>query len=125
MSWLNVFLAICASGVALLTYEVKSDVNGYLKEIDRLEVAILEEQERIEVQEAEWAFLNTPSRIDQLAKKYLKLQTPASAQVARFDLLPMQIDPQNYYGKGKPTLLRRSGAVPLPVFRVQLSGAQK
>jgi hypothetical protein len=85
--WLGVILA---TGVAVFT--VKSNVATLEEELVAVRRGIAEDRAAIHVLNAEWSFLNQPSRLAELAGRYLtKLQPIATVQYAapgRLDLLP-------------------------------------
>ncbi|MGB0382768.1 MAG: hypothetical protein EBT20_05245 [Alphaproteobacteria bacterium] len=114
MNFLNLFLAVLASMAALLTYQIKNKVSGLNRDIARIERLLVVEQERIEVQKAEWAYLTAPARLEKLAREHLDLDTPATAQLARVSMVPMR--PKR---SSKGTLLRFRDRVPFPVSRAR------
>ena len=82
-SWLILF-ALLASGLYLVKYEVQG-----LK--DRNDALLAElEAERLahDLLQAEWAYLNRPSRLQELADKHLKLVPMQPGQMAHWSDIP-------------------------------------
>ena len=62
-------------------------VSGCLAQKDR---DIVREQDQIHVLRAEWAYLDRPERIEDLANKYLSLAAPKANQLGSIAQLPMR-----------------------------------
>ena len=75
------FLSI-AAGVWL--FVVKHQVQALEGELQRLERAVVEEQEAIHVLTAEWSYLNRPARLDELGRRLMGLSPMTSAQQSDF-----------------------------------------
>ncbi len=74
-----VMLLACLSGGALLyTSQNVQTANDVLAAIQS---NITKEQERIAVLEAEWEFLNSPQRLEKLAKEYYGVEKPSTSQM--------------------------------------------
>lgn len=77
---LTVFAVAALSGGLLLYMSQK--VQQAEQELARLEASYHHEQETIRVLNAEWAYLNSPARLEALARDYLNLQMPAAGQMS-------------------------------------------
>jgi hypothetical protein len=81
------WLALVAlAGVGL--FELKYRVQGQEQELARLVRQIQSDRDQIQVLRAEWAHLNDPHRLAELARRYLDLAPVAGVQIVRFDTLP-------------------------------------
>lgn len=69
-------------------FHVKYQVMALEEELTRLNAATLREQNQIHVLEAEWSYLNRPSRLEELADRYLELQPIAPNQLSTVAALP-------------------------------------
>jgi cell division protein FtsL len=85
--WLGVILM---TGIAV--FSVKSAVAGLEEELLRVRKEVAHDQEAIHVLNAEWSYLNQPTRLAELAKRHLPLLQPiATVQYAdqgRLEQLP-------------------------------------
>ncbi len=85
---LTVFLAlVLAVGVFRITYQV----DELEKELQSLNQEILQEQETIHILKAEWSYLNDPTRLEDLAKRYLNLEEMQGGQVINMDMFDKKI----------------------------------
>jgi cell division protein FtsL len=75
----SVFLAMCVSGGVLM--HVSQSVRRAERDLARLDLSIEREKEALRVLDAEWSMLNSPERIEALAKRYLDLDLPDAAQL--------------------------------------------
>ncbi len=69
-------------------FHVKYQVQDLEEELARLNAAILKEQQQIHVLRAEWSYLNTPSRLEELAARHLDLGPVETAQIGSVSSLP-------------------------------------
>ena len=74
-------LLVAASGYAM--FQVKYEVAQLEDELGRVNRQIGNGREAIRVLNAEWSYLNQPSRLDQLAKRYLNLGPIQTSQIGR------------------------------------------
>ncbi len=81
--WLTLVLPV---GFGL--FHVKYQVQALEEELARLNAAILKEQQQIHVLRAEWSYLNTPSRLEELAARHLDLRPVETAQIGSVSSLP-------------------------------------
>lgn len=89
----NITLWLAAATLAALgVFHVKFEVQDLSKDLSRIDQDILAHQEAIHVLEAEWSYLTRPSRIERLAREYLKMEPMPPEQIASFDDLPWRGD---------------------------------
>ncbi len=74
-------------------FHVKYKVQALEEELFRLNAAILKEQQQIHVLEAEWSYLNQPSRLEELAARYLDLAPAGATQIGTISDLPLRAAP--------------------------------
>jgi cell division protein FtsL len=75
------------------TFELKYRVQAQEQELTRLDRQIQHDRDDIQVLRAEWAHLNDPSRLSDLARRHLDLAPVAGLQIVRFDVLPQRPAP--------------------------------
>jgi hypothetical protein len=73
-------------GLYRLTYEVQT-LEGELVRVNR---QIASEHEAIGVLQAEWSYLNEPSRLEALTKKHLSLSATQDSRIRSYAELPMR-----------------------------------
>ena len=76
---LSVFLMAALSGGALL--HVSQNVQQAEDKLSRYERSYDSEREAIRVLNAEWAYLNSPARLEALSRDYLDMEAPESGQM--------------------------------------------
>ncbi len=69
-------------------FHVKYEVQALEEELAGLNAAILKEQQQIHVLRAEWSYLNTPARLEELAARHLDLRPVETAQIGSLSSLP-------------------------------------
>lgn len=69
-------------------YQLKYEVQAKEERLARLNRQIQQEQEAIHVLNAEWAFLNRPDRLADLANRHLELSQVAPAQFGKVAAIP-------------------------------------
>lgn len=79
-----------AVGTAATLYQVKYEVRQLEQEARELHRGVTRERQSIQVLDAEWAFMNQPSRIQDLAERYLDLKPVKPTQITSIDRLPMR-----------------------------------
>jgi hypothetical protein len=75
--WVRYFFVLSLafiSGAALMV--VSHRVQSTERAISKLDHAMMQERESIRILEAEWAFLNSPARLEALAASHLQLSAP-------------------------------------------------
>ncbi len=82
-------LVICALIVAAATvYKIKFDSTVQAARVAELRTELRRERDAIAVLRAEWARLDTPARIEGLARRHLNLKPLNPRQIADFSHLP-------------------------------------
>ena len=93
--WLIVMSAI-GWGVYQLKYQVQA-LEGQLTRINR---EIVAEQDSIHVLKAEWSYLNDPTRLADLARRYTDLAPVTPTQIAGFDVLQARLPDTAPFNRG-------------------------
>jgi cell division protein FtsL len=84
-------LIICGLVLASASvYKIKFDSTLQAARVARLHNELRHERDAIAVLRAQWAKLDTPARIQELADRFLKLQPVKPTQFDSFDSLPMR-----------------------------------
>ncbi|MFZ2872448.1 cell division protein FtsL, partial [Zavarzinia sp.] len=92
-----------AVGTAATLYQVKYEVRLLEQEARELHRGVTRERQSIQVLDAEWAFMNQPSRIQDLAERYLDLKPVKPSQITSIDRLPMRpVEPAPAPGSATP-----------------------
>ena len=81
-------LLVTIAGFGL--FELKYRVQAQEQELARLDRQIQNDRDEIQVLRAEWAHLNDPHRLADLARRYLDLAPVAGIQIVRFEALPVR-----------------------------------
>jgi cell division protein FtsL len=85
--WLGVILM-----TGVVVFSVKSQVAGLEEELLRVRKEVVHDQQAIHVLNAEWSYLNQPTRLAELAKRHLSLLQPSAtvqyATPGRLEQLP-------------------------------------
>jgi hypothetical protein len=86
---LGAVLWICLVSLAGFgTFELKYRVQGQEQQLVRLDHQIARDRDSIQLLRAEWAHLNDPKRLVELAQRHLDLAPVAGVQIVRFEALP-------------------------------------
>lgn len=83
-----VFWLAALAVAAIFLYELKHRVQDLEEQLAEVHGEILRDQEAIQVLKAEWSYLNQPSRIAELADRYLDLKPIEASQIASFQEVP-------------------------------------
>ncbi|MGE5366299.1 MAG: hypothetical protein ACM3PO_03360 [Betaproteobacteria bacterium] len=85
-------LNLCVIGIMILAaayvYRIKFDATVQAERLARLRGELRHERDKIAALRAEWEQLDSPARIETLAKRYLPLRPIAPAQFDALDRLP-------------------------------------
>ena len=85
-------LNLCVIGILILAaayvYRIKFDATVQAERLARLRGELRHERDKIAALRAEWEQLDSPARIETLAKRYLPLRPIAPAQFDALDRLP-------------------------------------
>jgi hypothetical protein len=73
------------AGLIIGVYNLKAQVEDQEKELARIQRAIEDEREAIQVLRAEWSYLSQPVRLRRLAAAQLDLHPVAQRQMASFE----------------------------------------
>ena len=82
----NFMMGVLAVAVGFALFEVKYKVEDIEKNLAANVKQISSEHENIHMLEAEWAYLNEPKRLQQLAHKYLDIIPVKAQQVSTMDV---------------------------------------
>jgi len=82
----TVLLVVVVTGL----YVLKNRVQDLEDRLVRLNREIIAEQESMHILKAEWAYLNQPARLDDLARRHLGMVPENAKQVIDLADLPMQ-----------------------------------
>jgi len=77
----TVLFLLLAGGISMVLFSVKYQVHDLEDEHKRLSRELDDERRALHVLRAEWATLNDPRRIQELARQHLDMQPVAPAQV--------------------------------------------
>src|SRR5258708_731412 len=69
-------------------YQIKYEVQAQEEQLARINKAVVENQEAIQVLSAEWSFLNRPDRLAEMARRYLEMSPVVPAQFTEIAKLP-------------------------------------
>ncbi len=94
MRLLNIFVIVALIFAASLVYKIKFDSTLQAERVGKLRGELRRERDAVARLRAEWAKLDTPSRIQGLAERHLKLQPMQAHQFSTFDNLPERPPPQ-------------------------------
>ena len=87
--------ALCVMLVGYALFQVKYEVMAQEDELARLNRQIAESREAVRVLNAEWSFLTQPTRLAELARRYLTLVPIGTAQLGSIAAIPLRnADPQ-------------------------------
>jgi cell division protein FtsL len=91
MRLLNILVIAVLILAASVVYKIKFDSTLQVEKVDKLRGELRVERNAIAALRAEWAKLDTPSRIQALAERFLpNLQPVKPTQFGNFDNLPMR-----------------------------------
>jgi hypothetical protein len=79
------------AGLVIGLYNLKAQVEDQEKELARIQRAIEDEREAIQVLRAEWSYLNHPERLRRLAAANLDLQPAVQRQMASMARLAQRL----------------------------------
>jgi hypothetical protein len=83
-----ILFLVLAAAIGFGLFKLTFEVQGLESDLRRLNHAILAEEEAIHVLEAEWSYLNEPTRLDALAKRHLALRTVSDTRMRSLADLP-------------------------------------
>ena len=86
--FVSIIAMVCLGVAAVGVYFVKYIVEDVQREVAKLETQVASEDESLHLLNAEWAYLNRPERLHELADKHLMLQPLDSRQIQDVGVLP-------------------------------------
>ena len=89
-------MAVILSSFSL--YRVKQEARAEAYKVAEVRRDIAREEEAIDILKAEWSYLNQPSRIQDLAGRYLELKPTDVHQIVTLQDLPQRPREENPYG---------------------------
>jgi cell division protein FtsL len=81
-------IAVCLSCYGMM--KIKDEVYRLRVQLQTIERDTARSRDRIRTLNAEWSFLTQPTRLGDLAKRYLKLSPVTNAQLGRVETLPQR-----------------------------------
>lgn len=84
----SIIAMMCFGIAAVGLYFVKHVVEDVQRDVASLEAQVASEDESLHLLKAEWAYLNRPERLHELADKHLTLQPMDSRQIQDVGVLP-------------------------------------
>ena len=100
---LTLLSMVTAAGAGLYLYQVKHSVAQLDRELRGINRQTEQARERTQVLRAEWALLNEPDRLRQVAQRHLPLETMTPAQFVRPAELERRLPPPRHFA-GVPSL---------------------
>ena len=88
MRFLNILVIAALILAASFVYKIKFDSTLQAERVAKLRTELRREHDAVARLRSQWARLDTPSRIQALAERHLKLQPMQSTQIVTFDNLP-------------------------------------
>ena len=88
MRLLNIFVIGALILAASFVYKIKFDSTLQAARVAKLRNELRQERDAVAALRAEWAKLDTPARIEELATRFLQLQPVNAHQFDNFDGLP-------------------------------------
>jgi cell division protein FtsL len=124
MRLINILVIAALIVAASVVYKIKFDSTLQAEKADKLRGELRHERNAIATLRAEWATLDTPSRIQALAERFLpNLQPVKATQFSNFDDLPAKppaLPPPDNNSAGAmlaPTEPNFTGSLPAPAPR--------
>jgi cell division protein FtsL len=108
MTRLTIILsAVLALVLSITVFRITYQVDALEKELNALNQDILSEQETIHILNAEWSYLNDPTRLYDLAKRYLNLEEMRGEQLIKMEMLNDQLGEPAPKSDAQPVNLER------------------
>ena len=90
MRILNLLVIAALVVAASYVYKIKFDSTLQAERVEKLRHELRRERDTVAVLRAEWARLQSPTRIQGLAERHLTLKSAVSNQFDKFDNLPLR-----------------------------------
>lgn len=84
----GILSTVLAIAMSIAVFQITYMVDDLEDELRQLNSSILEEQKNMQVLQGEWAHLNDPDRLRDLAQRFLQLEPISGEQVVKIDDLP-------------------------------------
>jgi cell division protein FtsL len=94
---LNIVLVLAVIGLSIGLYHIKYRAEAAETRAHKIEREIAQEQESIRVLRAEWSYLNQPERLQELARRYTKLEPLQASQIGTFADVPLPHKADDFY----------------------------
>ncbi len=95
---------VCVAVLAIGLYLVKYSVQDVQRNVVTLKSDLATEKESLHLLNAEWAYLNRPDRLRQLADRHLDLVPLDSRQIESVNVLPAAVYSQPQQSKQNPNI---------------------
>jgi hypothetical protein len=82
---------VCFAALSMGLYLVKYTVQDVQRNVTQAKISLAVEKESLHLLKAEWAYLNRPDRLRQLADRHLDLVPLDSRQVGEIEVLPAAV----------------------------------
>lgn len=80
---------LCVAVLAIALYLVKYSVADVQRDLATMKTELATEKESLHLLSAEWAYLNRPERLRQLADRHLDMVPMDSRQIGNVEVLPV------------------------------------
>lgn len=110
------FCIVVAVGYAM--FQVKYEVMQQEQTLAGINRQIAGDRDQIRVLEAEWSYLTRPNRLEQLASRFLQLQSMNAAQIANIADVPLRADAQAPLAGNSNATSSSPAAAPAPSARL-------
>ena len=87
MRIVSLFLVGSLVALSFVIYEVKYDTHGMEEKVSALQQGIRNERDSIAILRAEWSHLNSPERLERLARKHLGMVPVQARQMMTLEQL--------------------------------------
>ena len=98
---------VCVAVLAVGLYLVKYSVQDVQREVAGMKTQLAAEKESLHLLNAEWAYLNRPDRLRQLANRHLEMAPLDSRKIGAIGALPVAA---SYSGSEPSTVVHQASA---------------
>ncbi len=89
--FLNAILVLTVLVSGFFLYTLEHQTRGLERQIVKLDLGIVEEQDNVKFLNAEWSSLTRPDRLKQLAQQYIGLETLQARQILKPEELAARV----------------------------------
>ncbi len=89
--FLNAILVLTVLVSGFFLYTLEHQTRGLERQIVKLDLGIVEEQDNVKFLNAEWSSLTRPDRLKQLAQQYIGLETLRARQILKPEELAARV----------------------------------